>query len=79
MRRAIVLAASLLLAACAGVEIKPGEKSHARRDIPPGPGLFTGKDGEFVLFRLEEEPGEAETPAPSKTEDGEDPAGEQAP
>lgn len=79
MRGAIVFAASLLLAACAGVEIKPGEKSHARRDIPPGPGIFTGKDGEFVLFRLEEEPGEAETGEPDETDDGEEPAGEQTP
>ena len=49
---------SLCLAACAGVEIKPGERSHARREIPPGAGVLTGAQGEFVIFRLEDEPGD---------------------
>ena len=52
--------ACLLLVACAGVEMKPGTKSHARRDIPPGPGILTGEQGEFVLFRLEGEADEEE-------------------
>ncbi len=51
---AAVLACALLLG-CAGVEMKPGTKPHARRDIPPGPGILTGEQGEFVLFRLEGE------------------------
>jgi hypothetical protein len=34
--------------------MKQGSKSMARRDIPPGPGLLTGSQGEFVIFRLEE-------------------------
>ena len=50
MRALMAIAfASLLLTACA--EMKPGSVSHARREIPPGPGLFTGKQGEFVVFR----------------------------
>lgn len=54
MRILITLFAGLLLTACAGVEIKPGEKSHARREIPPGPGVLTGQQGEFTIYRLEE-------------------------
>lgn len=55
MRLLPVLLAGLLLTACAGLEIRPGERSHARRDTPPGPGLLTGKEGEFVIYRLENE------------------------
>lgn len=45
MATAIVL---LALAGCAG-----GEPLEATRidDIPPGPGLLTGEDGEFVIYR----------------------------
>ncbi len=53
MRSLAALLAGLVLAACAGVEIKQGQGSHARRDVAPGPGLFTGEEGEFVLFRVE--------------------------
>lgn len=43
-------AAMLLLAllACAGGE--PLEPTRAD-EIPPGPGLFSGEDGEFVIYR----------------------------
>ena len=51
MRVLAALLAGLLLNACNGVEIRPGQGSHARREVPPGPGLFTGKSGEFVLSR----------------------------
>ena len=37
----------LLLGACA--EVKPFEYTEIH-EIPPGPGLLTGDDGEFVLF-----------------------------
>ncbi len=60
MRSLAAILVCLLLVACAGVEMKPGKKSHARRDIPPGPGILTGEEGEFVLFRLEGEPSEEE-------------------
>ena len=59
MRIVAAALACLLLGAC-GVEIKPGERSHARREIPPGPGLFTGQQGEFVIFRVEDEADAAE-------------------
>lgn len=60
MRALAALLACALLIGCAGVEMKPGTKSHARREIPPGPGILTGEQGEFVLFRLEGESGEEE-------------------
>ena len=74
MRACAAVLACLLVVACAGVEMKQGTKSHARREIPPGPGILTGPQGEFVLFRLEgdaqvevpreeDENGEAEDPA----------------
>ena len=67
-----VVLAGLLLGAC-GLEIKPGERSHARREIPPGAGLLTGKQGEFVIFRIQDEseagePGKA-SEEPPETQD----------
>lgn len=58
----------LLLMACSGVDMKPGETSRNRREIPPGPGLFSGSDGEFVVFRSTgpaEKEGPAAKPAPA--------------
>lgn len=52
MRGLSALALCLLAAACAGIEMKPGEKPMARREIPPTPGLLTGTRGEFVIFSL---------------------------
>ncbi len=45
--KAIILVCTLL-AACA--EGKPFDPPQAG-EIPPGPGLFTGEDGEFRLLR----------------------------
>ncbi len=56
MRIAIALIAGLLAAACSGIEFKPGEVSHARREVPPGPGLLSGSDGEFVVIRQSGDP-----------------------
>ena len=64
MRALLPLAICLLTAACAGVEMKPGSKPMARREIPPGPGLLTGSQGEFVIFRVEGDPA-GETPEPT--------------
>ena len=50
----ILLGLCLLIAGCAGLQIKPGDKPHARREIPPGPGILTGQKGEFVLYRWSE-------------------------
>lgn len=51
MRIALLLLTGLIVVACSGVEIKPGEGSHARREMPPGPGLLSGSDGEFLIYR----------------------------
>ena len=63
MRAVIAVGVCVLLAACAGVEIKRGETSHNRREIPPGAGLLTSKQGEFTIYRLQDraEPAEAES------------------
>lgn len=44
----LAIAGIFLLSACAG--IKPYEPTAAG-EIPPGPGLLSGKDGEFTIFR----------------------------
>ena len=44
---ALALALALALAACAGA--KPFEY-HPIDEIPEGPGLFTGEDGEWVIY-----------------------------
>jgi hypothetical protein len=59
MRALLLFALCLLASGCADIEMKPGSKSMARREIPPGPGLLTGSQGEFVIFRLEGNPTEA--------------------
>jgi hypothetical protein len=41
--------AGLVLAACA--DTKPYEPSYNPGDIPPGPGVLTGKDGDFTVYR----------------------------
>lgn len=70
IRLLAALLAAVLLAACAGIEMRPGETSHARRDNPPGPGILSGKDGEFVLFRLEAPPRETEAASPAEDKTG---------
>lgn len=42
------LGAVLLATACA--EVKPFEYTEIH-EIPPGPGLLSGEDGEYVLYR----------------------------
>lgn len=46
--RFAVLLLSLVILGCEGG--KPFDPPTAG-DIPPGPGLFSGKDGEFTLYR----------------------------
>lgn len=57
MRAGVLLLACLVIAACSAIEIKPGERSNARRDTPPGAGVLTGEKGEFVIFRAENKVG----------------------
>lgn len=42
-------AALLLLAACAGGE--PREPTKVADEIKDGPGVLSGEDGEFVIYR----------------------------
>ncbi len=49
LRRWLVLVwLSGVLAACSGVQPFAYTEVH---ELPPGPGLFSGEDGEFVLYR----------------------------
>lgn len=65
MRAPLIFALCFLAAGCAGMEMRQGSKSMARREIPPGPGLLTGSQGEFVIFRVEGAPaGEAPASEP---------------
>ena len=43
------MSAALVLAVAACADIKPMEYTEIH-EIPPGPGLFSGEDGEFVLY-----------------------------
>ncbi len=45
---AIALCAALAVSACSTYE--PGSRTVVD-DVPPGPGLFTGDDGAFYIFR----------------------------
>lgn len=47
-RLGMVLAGLLLLSACANM--KPYQPAPGS-EIPPGPGLLSGKNGEFSIFR----------------------------
>ncbi|MDJ0683738.1 MAG: hypothetical protein QNJ84_03490 [Alphaproteobacteria bacterium] len=53
--RAIALIFCCLAVAACGAQIKAGDKSYANREIRPGPGVFSGDDGEFVIFRVEDD------------------------
>jgi hypothetical protein len=52
MRRlALALLLPLAVAACAGIDAYHGERSLNRREIAPGPGLFTGEAGKWTILR----------------------------
>jgi hypothetical protein len=63
IRKLWLVVTLLVLAGCGG-----GSQSfeyHAADDPPPGPGLFSGPDGVFTIYRSkgEEDSSEPETPA----------------
>lgn len=45
----LLVAATLALAACGGKPLHTSKWQSTGDEIPPGPGLFSGADGEFVL------------------------------
>jgi len=47
----MILVVALGLAACGGKPLHPSKYKDPGGEIPPGPGLFSGEDGEFVLER----------------------------
>ncbi len=67
MRAAIILLC-LLVTAC-GVTMKPGTEPRNRREIPPGPGILSGDEGEFVIFRVKREPPAKQTSDKNGEED----------
>ncbi len=68
--RALVVLLCLLVVAC-GVTMKPGKEARNRREIPPGPGVITGEEGEFVIYRVKR------TPPAKKASDEEEEADDQ--
>jgi len=74
--RALVLLLCLLVAAC-GVTMKPGTEPRNRRDIPPGPGILSGDEGEFVIYRVKRTPPAKKTSDKEGEEDEADDTGAQ--
>ena len=63
-----VLALPLALAACGAYQ--PFEYQHRDNEMS-GPGLFSGKEGEFVIYKSSHptpEPEKGRTPEPSKAQ-----------
>jgi hypothetical protein len=61
----ILLAASLILTGCAGIE--PFEPRNHREEGPEK-GLFTGSEGEFTILRKAESPENGEEAAAEKSD-----------
>ncbi len=71
--RTLALLGCLGLGACSGFQ--PTEYDPDHRNNPPGPGVFSGKEGEFVIYRRKEpqaEPSSTEAD-PNKVDDGKQP------
>lgn len=73
-RKLLALTLLSLVLGCGDVEMKPGERARNNRDLPQGPGLFTGSEGQFILYRsestAEEVKGESGDAQQSDTVDG---------
>lgn len=74
--RTLVLILCLLVTAC-GVTMKPGTEPRNRRDIPPGPGILSGDEGEFVIYRVKRTPPAKKTSDKEGEEDEADDTGAQ--
>jgi hypothetical protein len=70
MRRLAVAAiAPILLWGCASPAPAPeagaaDKTSYNRRELEPRPGLFTGRDGVWTIYRNDQAPAPAEAPPP---------------
>ena len=64
MRAALLV---LCLAALGCAEMKPGDRPRNARESPTGPGMLSGEDGEFVIFRVDKPPPEEELPPADET------------
>ena len=52
MRRlAVALLLTLTVAGCGSLQTYEGERNLNRREIPPGPGLFSGPAGKWIIVR----------------------------
>ena len=45
----LLVAATLSLSACGGKPLHTSKWQSTGDEIPPGPGLFSGEDGEFTI------------------------------
>jgi|TARA_B100000315_G_scaffold232681_1_gene245114 hypothetical protein len=45
----LLVAATLAISACGGKPLHTSKWQDSADEIPPGPGLFSGEDGEFVI------------------------------
>jgi hypothetical protein len=64
----LCLLASAIVAACSGIEMKPGGEVRNSREIPAGSGLLTGRNGEFVIYRSDEDGSVDEKEPPEEAE-----------
>jgi hypothetical protein len=74
---AFALLLALLLAGCMGRpphKDRSDEVSYNRRDLPPEPGLFTGCDGVWTVYRSRPDRAEPCPPTPGPAQEGGAPA-----
>jgi hypothetical protein len=45
----LLVAATLAISACGGKPLHTSKWQDGADEIPPGPGLYSGEDGEFVI------------------------------
>jgi hypothetical protein len=46
----LLVAAMLAVSACGGKPLHTSKWQDGADEIPPGPGLFSGEDGEFIVL-----------------------------
>jgi hypothetical protein len=70
VRALAIAAAALALAGCAQRPETSGDTgkktSYNRRELPESPGLFTGRDGSWTIYRSDGPPPPPEPPPPPR-------------